>query len=471
MIKKVMVAYDDSRKPDQEVCNITGKKSFGQTIYKRISLKTRVQEIVKKNEHVSDFYTVKELIANQDALFLCKNHAIFRLYSDFGITNEAELSILFEKACYVNTTYAVECRGRVAAVIYPDFEAFQKAVFEDCFEEYAKIETDLFLDLSKAEQFRQFITSGFDARFFNTLSGDDYTVIKKSNNIQKLKAEYTFYGLLPDDMKMWFVMPFSYEENGAEASYRMERYHMTDLAIRYVHGAISIEEFSDILQRLFHFIESRREKTVTEEEYELKAKELYIDKVRARIEQLKQCPEYERLSQLIASGITAGGIDEIVAEYEALYQKIMQKKRFKPVLVIGHGDLCFSNILYNRETSLVKLIDPKGATCEEELYTNPYYDLAKLSHSICGSYDYFNSDLFEISLNDKLKLKLKVDCDNHEFKEMFYRCLQEHGIDSKLVRLYEASLFLSMLPLHIDREKKVFGFICNAVDILKELEE
>ena len=39
------------------------------------------------------------------------------------------------------------------------------------------------------------------------------------------------------------------------------------------------------------------------------------------------------------------------------------------------------------------------------------------------------------------------------------------------MRLYEASLFISMLPLHIDYPQKVLGFILNAINILKEIEE
>ena len=38
------------------------------------------------------------------------------------------------------------------------------------------------------------------------------------------------------------------------------------------------------------------------------------------------------------------------------------------------------------------------------------------------------------------------------------------------VRIYEASLFLSMLPLHMDNPHKVFAFILNAKNILEEIE-
>ena len=146
-------------------------------------------------------------------------------------------------------------------------------------------------------------------------------------------------------------------------------------------------------------------------------------------------------------------------------------RKFIPVLVIGHGDLCFSNILYSREASVLRLIDPKGAQTEAELYMNPYYDLAKLSHSICGNYDFFNSDLFEITLNEHMQFDLTIDNDNTHFVNIFKEYLQKNELDYRLVRLYEASLFLSMLPLHIDREKKVFAFVLNAIRILEELEE
>ena len=53
---------------------------------------------------------------------------------------------------------------------------------------------------------------------------------------------------------------------------------------------------------------------------------------------------------------------------------------------------------------------------------------------------------------------------------MFKDSRAEHGLDFVLIRLYETSLFLSMLPLHMDRPQKVFGFIMNALAIMDRLE-
>ncbi len=463
-MKKTVILYDDSRIADRRIRNITGNKSFGNTIYKRISLRERTASLVRKQSVCALFVSDAAALSETDP-----QNAVVKLYSNMVIRNEEAFGMLAKKALYAKECYRVDAGGEVAAVIYPDFESFQRAFGADE-STFAKIESDAFLNLSSVDAFRRFITGGFDARFFNELSGDDYTVTKHSTNVEKLRREYTFYGLLPEEMKMWFAMPFSYQENGTEASYTMERYHMTDLAIRYVHGAISPEEFEEILQKIFHFISSRTQKEVSGEEYDRIAQDLYVGKVERRIADLKKQEGFEQLNTLLAAGSKYRGIDDVFAAYKEIYGRITKKKKFRPLLVVGHGDLCFSNILYSHETAFLKLIDPKGAMSEEELYTNPYYDLAKLSHSICGSYDYFNSDLFEITIDDEMRWKLTVDCDNRVYCELFRKYLDQYDLDGKLIRLYEASLFLSMLPLHMDRQKKVLGFVFNAIEILEGLE-
>ncbi|HOO27992.1 MAG TPA: hypothetical protein PLU43_05965, partial [Lachnospiraceae bacterium] len=441
------------------------------TIFKRMSLKERIKRRMLQYPYVSQFLEEEAADGGEEPTGKEAGQTIFLLFSDFGLADEQELGVLLEKACYINENYRVLCEGRIAAVIYTSYEQYVRYRDRKSIDNFEKIETEAFIDLSNVNHFRQFITSGFDARFFNVLSGDDYTVVKSSDNSMKLRAEYEFYKLLPDEMKMWFVMPFDFREKEGLASYTMERYHMTDLAIRYVHGAVSQEEFTDILEKLFCFIRSRKIRQVSNEEYEKAARLLYVDKVDERIAKLKESSRFQTLEALLRSGTIYGGIDGITAKYKELYKKITAGRHFRPVLAIGHGDLCFSNILYNQDASILRLIDPKGAMDEASLYMNPYYDIAKLSHSICGNYDYFNSDLFEITLDEQMRFKLTVDCDNGEYVAAFKEYLEKNELDYKLIRLYEASLFLSMLPLHIDREKKVFAFVLNAVKILEELEE
>jgi len=82
-------------------------------------------------------------------------------------------------------------------------------------------------------------------------------------------------------------------------------------------------------------------------------------------------------------------------------------------MVVGHGDPCFSNVLYDQQRYLLQLIDPRGATTEEALWTHPLYDLCKLSHSALGDYDFINNSLYRIGFDDHNALLLHLEHSNH----------------------------------------------------------
>lgn len=180
-------------------------------------------------------------------------------------------------------------------------------------------------------------------------------------------------------------------------------------------------------------------------------------------------PEYEKIGGLLQCSRDCQ-IDSLVDKYIDLKEIIEKRAQYPMEFVIGHGDPCFANAMYNKSTQTLKFIDPKGALTEEQLWTNPYYDIAKLSHSVCGRYDFFNNALFDIKIDSDFRYSLEIPFDNSKYVEIFKRKVVENGFDYLSVRIYEASLFLSMLPLHIDNPHKVFGFILNARNILEEIE-
>lgn len=472
-MRKLLVIYDDSIQPNKDIKTITGEKSYGDTIYKRVTLRNRMREEILKSAMVVDVldYKYKEQKEKFFTLLSCYQEelSVIHLYSCFALRNTKAFSVLITKAEFCNENYGVSCGEKAAMAIFPSINEY-KANFDALHAgsiELEPIVSDAFMDLAVQNNFISFITGGFEARFFNALEGDEYTVTKRSNKIQKIKSEYNFYYLLPEHMKMWFVMPFKYNETADSASYTMERYHMTDIAIRFVHGAVSMEELDTILSKLFRFFITREKKQVDTQKADMIRDELYVHKLKLRMEELKQTEHYGQFNKLIASGTKYAGIDDIVARYLALYEKLKDTEDY---LAVGHGDLCFSNILYNNEAQVLRLIDPKGAMQEEEIYTNPYYDLAKLSHSICGSYDFFNSGLYQIILEENMQFKLEIDTDNRACISLFKKYLLENKFAYKTVRLYEAGLFLSMLPYHMDRPGKVFAFLLNAIHILDEVE-
>ena len=77
---------------------------------------------------------------------------------------------------------------------------------------------------------------------------------------------------------------------------------------------------------------------------------------------------------------------------------------------LGHGDLCFNNILVEQISGCVKLIDPKAFLNKKFNnigYIDPHYDLAKLNHSYKYLYDSVVNNLYSISSeNDNLDLNI-----------------------------------------------------------------
>ena len=101
------------------------------------------------------------------------------------------------------------------------------------------------------------------------------------------------------------------------------------------------------------------------------------------------------------------------------------------------------------------------------------YDLAKLSHSIFGNYDLIVIEAadFYLSENAKMCLKFSERQSTCYFRKKFFYLLEELGVAFNTVRILEASLFFSMLPLHQDSETRMFLFLINALSILDELND
>jgi hypothetical protein len=323
------------------------------------------------------------------------------------------------------------------------------------------------IDLSDERTLQDFLSGQFDARHFNAVERDEYTVVKRSKDRIKLKREFDFYGLVPPALRMFLVQPFDFEDDGKTASYHMERMCVPDMALQWVHNAFQPHEFERFLNHIFHFIAVRPQRRVSKGEAVAVFDALYVAKVEERIATLKELPTYRRLVPLLESG--CGGIDALVRRYMELLDRNRRRFPFDR-LVIGHGDPCFSNILYSKTNQFLKLIDPRGADREDDLYTDPYYDVAKLSHSVQGEYDFINQDMFDVVVDAHLGLRLNIKDGSRAWASKLFRTqLDKAGFDAELTRLCEASLFISMLPLHIDRPRKVLAFAIRAASILDTL--
>lgn len=481
----LITVYDDMGKKSEIINEIIGDKGFSQVVVKRKTLEEVFRMTIASLAETIDWYKVDRL-SDYDELYkkfankLHENIRIVHWFSNFIISNEKEALLSLAKIKYVEGVLCLVCRHQVVGVLFgslDEYISFLKSIYSgnkawDIAQNYEqKTIIDGVKYIGSVYNFIQCITGAFDARYFNSLTGDnEFTITKSSQNIKKIKAEYTYYHLLPEYLRRWFVMPFNYVETETSASYTMERLHMTDLAIRYVHGSMKPVDLEEILDIYFYYFKERPKRECSEEVYKNQSQDLYWDKIISRLSELKKHKHYQKLVQYM-NAESLLDLEDLVERYKLLREKIESSVDLPCIQVVGHGDPCFSNTLYNKTTKTFKFIDPKGALNEEELWTNPYYDLAKLSHSVCGCYDFFNNGLVDIKVNSDFKLELDIANEKlKQYQEVFKRKLSENGYSYTLIRIYEVSLFLSMLPLHMDIPYKVLGFILNARRIIEELE-
>lgn len=484
-MNNILIVFDDTNVVSEIIRDVIGDKGFANVVVKKRKLEEYYSELLLGKYARAEWQTMHSVFEfNELRLKLerkcSKETRILHCFSNFFISNEEQALLSFDKLKYIDEANKLIYDDKIVAIMFPDTEDYDGYLKDICNGmtsiEAAKNVKDFFcvdgvVDIGIVGNFIQCITGNFDSRYFNSLQGNEYTLVKSSENKKKIKSEYLYYQFLPEDMKYWFVIPFRYKEDEKKASYTMERLHVTDLSIKWVHGSIDKNEFEMILDKFFCFFKSRHARKIDKKEFLKISDALYVDKVKRRVEELKRCKEYGVISEFLKTGCKDKTIDMLLEKYFRLKTCIEKRNKYPLVSVIGHGDPCFANVLYNKSTRMLKLIDPKGALSEDELWTDPYYDIAKLSHSVCGRYDFFNNALFDIKINENFQCELHIDFDNTEYIEIFRRMLQKNGYDYQTVRLYEASLFLSMLPLHIDYPYKVFGFILNAANILEEIEK
>ncbi|MGH2874564.1 MAG: phosphotransferase [Solirubrobacteraceae bacterium] len=142
-------------------------------------------------------------------------------------------------------------------------------------------------------------------------------------------------------------------------------------------------------------------------------------------------------------------------------------------LGIVHGDLCLSNILFDRRNGIVRLVDPRGSFGGLPLHGDPRYDHAKLAHSIHGDYDHIVRGLFDLHLaSGAARLEVQLTATQRAVKRLYAeRAARRFADNLERVRLIEALLFLSMLPLHCDRPRSQLAFAARGLELLTGVAE
>ena len=335
------------------------------------------------------------------------------------------------------------------------------------------------LDFGHINSFYHSRTHMTTQRVFNSLSISRRSVYKSSKTkSKKIYAEGNWFANLPMQLRSYTpaLLDLSSAQNDYSNSYyELEYLYLLPLSDLFVFSRVNIASwqiiFAEIVRMLSDF-KRFRPQTITKAELE-QVDQLYLPKT---LERLESYANQERVD-LEKNLVTLKDNRKISLMDIALQSaKFIEKTRVEDI-AISHGDLCFSNILYDHRAEAIKCIDPRGITSSGELsvYGDRRYDLAKLYHSTVGLYDFIITGRFDKKNNEPCNEKRSAlyTQDYHQkivdsFKKII---LNKFDYSEQEILAINVHLFLSMLPLHSDFPSRQQAFITNAVRLFEKLTE
>lgn len=420
-------------------------------------------------------HQARELIQNQsdflqhDAKVLIYDMTFYPIAYDW-------VEHLFEKALQTDVPLLVYAQSKglrhliVACMTYQQLsnENFLSEVVEPA---AVNVEHTQFADLTHTGTVLRLFSSGFSLRYFNSLQlSRNVFFLKKSQNIDKTVAEHTFFSSLPAQVRPYFPQVGELRNEQTIAGYEIEIIPTLDVAKLLLNGVFNdAERASSLVNLIGQYLDACPRQTVSRPEYQDMMHQLFVQKIKDRQQATLKLPCIVQLNDVCR----LNGFESFVAFSQCYIQRIEQDITCcqENELVFSHGDLFFSNILFDPVRHYIKLIDPKGASQTDKIPSlmPAWYDLAKLSHSFLGQYDLIVYNLIDVVMQENMRLGLRSTVSQGliHLRECFLQFLSQRNISLKQLRLYEGTLFLSMLPLHAENPLRMQKQLIRAMELFR----
>ncbi len=353
--------------------------------------------------------------------------------------------------------------------------ALSKGVFVDAVKYYKKskalsvFEVGDWYDLGHINTYFKSRSRITTQRSFNSLQVSSGIVVKKSDSPLKIVSEAQWFNAIPCSLRKYTPQLIdSGEDENSNAFYAIEYLPMSPLNEVYVHGLNTVSYWSRIYKLLGRFMGDCRAEYYAESEGLLieQANELYRTKTKRRFS------EYISTSCCESNSIIKYKNRKMPSLSFILDDCIRRVDLLPIVPAVIHGDLCFSNILYDSRSNAIKVIDPRGVDENDEfmLFGDQKYDLAKLTHSVLGMYDFIISGRYKIIKSDECGVELFFSDGARvlEIQESFLSASYIPEVTVLDCMPLTILLFLSMLPLHSDNAGRQEAMLLNAVRLYSE---
>lgn len=148
---------------------------------------------------------------------------------------------------------------------------------------------------------------------------------------------------------------------------------------------------------------------------------------------------------------------------ENLLEKIPWKTLYDGIPCFIHGDLNFSNILYNKQTDKFLFIDWRQDFAGQIKFGDLYYDLAKLYAGITMNFNHIIQTQYKfVESGEKVTLSFKKWKNVDDYRKIFDEFIISKGLNLKKIKILSGLTYLNMAPLHptpINRILIIYGIL------------
>lgn len=290
-------------------------------------------------------------------------------------------------------------------------------------------------------------------RAFNSLIIESGYVIKSSEKKDKLRSEINWFENFPKELDL-YIPRFSYIDDN---SYKTEYLYLSALNELYVLGKLPSYVWKQIFESIKKFLiklhDIKSDKIINFD---------YKQKTIQRLNQFSSIENIDLDNKWLINGEINPSLNDIILDLEKYIIKIDNNSFI-------HGDICFSNIMYDFKSNMIKVFDPRGIDFDDNIsvYGKTEYDYAKLMHSCIGLYDFIISGYYKLEIVDSYEINFELEISEeiikiqNTFNEVF-------EVNENLYAIM-IHLFLSMLPLHNDDRNRQYALLANAFRLYNEL--
>jgi hypothetical protein len=310
-------------------------------------------------------------------------------------------------------------------------------------------------------------------RAFNDLRIDRGVVHKASLQSTKIDGEANWFAALPYQLKRHVPQLIRYGVEEGRHFYELEYLPHLSLNELFVHGNLPqvfwrrAFALTDLLLESFRTAVPMTQAQLDRvgQDY----RQLIVDKTRQRLANFVAGSGDSLTQSAVLNGRVLPPLNDVVEHCQAAALAV------QPRPGVVHGDLCFSNILYDSRANTLKLLDPRGINARQEPASlgDLRYDVAKFTHSVVGLYDHIVAGHFTLTELHPLDFTLEIHLDGSQLQvqQWYHEQVKLLGLPCHEVLPVVVLLFVSMLPLHGENPLRQRALLANALRLFQLWQE